>query len=62
MSARRMAAVQPESFALSKSAHKEIDMWVAKYPSDRQRAYPCALDCAKRCRRLAARTCDARRG
>ncbi|MEP1230483.1 MAG: NADH-quinone oxidoreductase subunit NuoE [Litorimonas sp.] len=38
MSARRMAAVQPSSFELSKSAHKQIDVWVKKYPSDRQRS------------------------
>ena len=38
MSARRMAAEQPESFALSEAANKEIDIWVAKYPSDRQRS------------------------
>jgi len=38
MSARRMAAVQPGSFELSKAAHKDIDKWVKKYPSDRQRS------------------------
>lgn len=38
MSARRMAAVQPETFELSANAHKDIDAWVAKYPSDRQRS------------------------
>jgi len=38
MSARRMAAVQPESYEFSAAAEKEIDMWVAKYPADRQRS------------------------
>ena len=38
MSARRMAAVQPESYAFSAAAEKDIDMWVAKYPADRQRS------------------------
>jgi len=38
MSARRMAAQQPESYAFSKAAEKEIDMWIAKYPADRQRS------------------------
>ena len=38
MSARRMAAVQPESYAFSAAAEKGIDMWVAKYPADRQRS------------------------
>jgi len=38
MSARRMAAVQPDSFELSKAALKEIDAWVKKYPKDRQRS------------------------
>lgn len=38
MSAQRMALVQPDAFAFSASAEKEIDMWVAKYPADRQRS------------------------
>ena len=38
MSARRMAAEQPESYAFSAAAEKDIDMWVAKYPADRQRS------------------------
>ena len=38
MSAQRMALVQPESFAFSAAAEAEIDMWVAKYPADRQRS------------------------
>jgi NADH-quinone oxidoreductase subunit E len=38
MSAQRMALKQPESFAFSAAAEKEIDMWVAKYPADRQRS------------------------
>ena len=32
MSARRMAAEQPESYAFSAAAEKEINMWVKKYP------------------------------
>ena len=38
MSARRMALQQPESYAFSAAAEKEIDMWIAKYPADRQRS------------------------
>ena len=38
MSARRMAAEQPESYAFSAAAEKEINMWVKKYPVDRQRS------------------------
>ena len=33
-----MAAQQPEAYAFSPAAEKEIDMWVAKYPADRQRS------------------------
>ncbi len=33
-----MAAVQPETFALSAKAHKDIEAWVAKYPKERQRS------------------------
>jgi NADH-quinone oxidoreductase subunit E len=38
MSAQRMALVQPESYMFSAAAEAEIDMWVAKYPADRQRS------------------------
>lgn len=38
MSAQRMALKQPESYAFSKAAEKEIDGWIAKYPADRQRS------------------------
>ena len=38
MSARRLAIRQPESFALSAKAKKEIGTWVKKYPKDRQRS------------------------
>jgi len=38
MSARRLAIRQPETFALSAKAKKEIGVWVKKYPSDRQRS------------------------
>ena len=38
MSARRMALQQPESYVFSAAAEKEIDMWIAKYPADRQRS------------------------
>lgn len=38
MSARRMALTQPESYTFSAAAEKEIDMWIAKYPADRQRS------------------------
>lgn len=38
MSARRLAIRQPETFALSAKAKKEIGVWVEKYPKDRQRS------------------------
>ena len=38
MSARRLAIRQPDSFALSAAAKKEIAAWVAKYPDGRQRS------------------------
>jgi len=38
MSARRLAIRQPESFALSAGAIKEINQWVKKYPKGRQRS------------------------
>jgi len=38
MSARRLAIRQPESFALSASAKKDIAQWVKKYPKGRQRS------------------------
>jgi len=38
MSARRLAIRQPETFALSAKAKKEIGTWIKKYPSDRQRS------------------------
>jgi len=38
MSARRLAIRQPESFALSASAKKDIARWVKKYPKGRQRS------------------------
>ena len=38
MSAQRMALRQPESYTFSAAAEKEIDMWIAKYPADRQRS------------------------
>jgi len=38
MSAQRMALKQPETFELSRTAIKEINKWIAKYPADRQRS------------------------
>ena len=38
MSARRLAIRQPESFALSAAAKKDIAAWVKKYPKGRQRS------------------------
>ena len=38
MSARRLAIRQPDSFALSAAAKKEIKAWVKKYPKGRQRS------------------------
>ena len=36
MSVRRLAKVQPESFAFSKETRKTADWWIAKYPEGRQ--------------------------
>jgi len=38
MSARRLAIRQPDTFALSAKAKKDIGVWVKKYPKDRQRS------------------------
>lgn len=38
MSLRRLAKIQPDSFTLSKTALKEIDVWVQKYPKGRQKS------------------------
>ncbi len=38
MSARRLAIHQPDNFALSVSAKKQINAWIKKYPKDRQRS------------------------
>ena len=38
MSARRLAIRQPETFALSAKAKKDIAVWVKKYPKGRQRS------------------------
>ncbi len=38
MSARRLAIRQPETFALTAKAKKEIATWVKKYPKERQRS------------------------
>ena len=38
MSARRLAIRQPETFALSAKAQKDIGVWVKKYPKDRKRS------------------------
>ena len=38
MSAQRMALAQPTEFALSPAAIKEINVWIKKYPADRQRS------------------------
>ena len=36
MSVRRLAAEQPDSFAFSKEAMKQVKWWLAKYPPDRK--------------------------
>ena len=38
MSARRLAKVQPESFAFSKATMKAAQWWIAKYPADRKQS------------------------
>ena len=38
MSARRLAKVQPASFAFSKETKKKADWWIAKYPADRRQS------------------------
>ena len=38
MSARRLAIRQPDTFALTVKAKKEIGVWVKKYPKDRKRS------------------------
>jgi NADH-quinone oxidoreductase subunit E len=38
MSARRLAKVQPASFAFSKDTKKKADWWIAKYPADRRQS------------------------
>jgi NADH-quinone oxidoreductase subunit E len=38
MSVRRLAKVQPSSFAFSKATKKLVDWWMAKYPAGRQRS------------------------
>ena len=38
MSVRRLAKVQPASFAFSKDTMKKADWWIAKYPADRRQS------------------------
>ena len=38
MSVRRLAAVQPDSFAFSAESLKEARIWIAKYPAGRQQS------------------------
>ena len=38
MSARRLAKVQPASFAFSKATMKTAEWWIAKYPADRRQS------------------------
>ncbi len=38
MSVRRLAAIQPDSFAFSAASLKEVAVWVAKYPAGRQQS------------------------
>ena len=36
MSARRIAAEQPESFAFNEKSEAKVQFWLAKYPEDRK--------------------------
>ena len=38
MSVRRLAKVQPDSFAFSKATKVKCDWWIAKYPADRRQS------------------------
>ena len=38
MSVRRLAAIQPDSFAFSAASLKEVAVWIAKYPAGRQQS------------------------
>jgi NADH-quinone oxidoreductase subunit E len=38
MSVRRLAQVQPDSFAFSKATKAKADWWIAKYPADRRQS------------------------
>ena len=38
MSARRIAKVQPESFAFSRATKTKADWWIKKYPADRKQS------------------------
>jgi len=38
MSVRRLAKVQPDSFAFSKATKAKCDWWIAKYPADRKQS------------------------
>lgn len=38
MSVRRLAKVQPESFAFSKATKQKCDWWISKYPADRKQS------------------------
>ena len=38
MSVRRLAQVQPESFAFSKATKTKLDWWIQKYPADRRQS------------------------
>jgi NADH-quinone oxidoreductase subunit E len=38
MSARRLAAEQPESFAFSSESMKEVEVWLGRYPEERKRS------------------------
>lgn len=38
MSVRRLAKIQPDSFAFSKETKAKCDWWIAKYPADRRQS------------------------
>jgi len=38
MSVRRLAQVQPESFAFSRATKTKLDWWIQKYPADRRQS------------------------
>ena len=38
MSVRRLAQVQPDSFAFAPETRAKVDWWIGKYPGDRRQS------------------------